>query len=155
EIRPPMLISGGAAALPAAAVNADHHRYLGDALGQVEVAGQLHAVVLDVFDVGAGCDLVLLRSGCCGHQRCERNQKPDSHGFSPGLSDFAAMVARPAGVVRTIDPMIGNIPARTISPGRWPPHRNNADLAAGPYIGWHNLAVSPYGPDPPGGSRPG
>src|SRR5262249_14459303 len=127
------------------------------------VPRQLHPVVLDVLDIGRGHDHVLLRARDCGHQRRERDQEPDSHGVPPRRLDFVAMVARPAGVVRTIVPMSGNIPANVpanipawaIPRGRGSRNRNNAVLAAGSYIGWHKLAFSSYGPAPPGGCRRG
>ena len=64
-----------AAALPAAAMDADDDRRLGDVLGQVEVAGELHPVVLDIVDVAAGRDLVLGERRTGGESATSANAK--------------------------------------------------------------------------------
>src|SRR5262249_40293904 len=80
EIGPPILEGGRAAAAPAAAVDGDHDRGLGEALGRIEVAGELHPVVLDVLDGGPGDDLLgQRRARRQGYRGCHE-QMPECHG---------------------------------------------------------------------------
>ena len=61
EIISPMSIELAVAELPSAAMDADQHRRLTEALRQLEIAESGHAVVLGEHDVGSGRHLVFSR----------------------------------------------------------------------------------------------
>src|ERR1700730_7075571 len=58
EVVSPMRIEFAVADLPSAPVNANQHRRFAEALRQVEITEQTHAVVLAEHDVGSGRRLV-------------------------------------------------------------------------------------------------
>jgi hypothetical protein len=67
-------------------VHGDDQRRLGYALRQIEIAGELRAAMLCVFDIAAGCDLILGLArveGQSHRRRRKRNRKPGFHGVPP------------------------------------------------------------------------
>src|SRR6516164_4023776 len=84
--RPPIFVGSGTAILPSAAMHGDDERRLGYALRQIEVARELCAAMLGVFDIAAGHDLILGLARVEGqsHRRCrKRDRKPGFHGTPP------------------------------------------------------------------------
>src|SRR5262249_52454329 len=83
EIGPPVLVGCRAAVLPTAAVDADDQRRLGYSPGQVEIARELYAVVLDILQIGAGCDLPLLCMRRVHEQHDRAKSEPRCHRCLP------------------------------------------------------------------------
>jgi hypothetical protein len=67
-------------------VHGDDQRRLGHALRQIEIAGELCAAMLCVFDIAAGRDLILGLARVEGHshRRCRKRERmPGFHGLPP------------------------------------------------------------------------